>query len=120
MKLQAGMLDRRLVIKARAPGEDEGGQPNGEWSVVVCRPWANYRAPSGIGSINAERIEAGREVSSSMCSWRIRYRTDITAGMRAEETANGVTTIWDIKQVLPDRRFRQHVDLVCETGVSNG
>lgn len=115
MKLQAGMLDRRITIKRRAMTEDELGQTIGEWSITICRVWANYRAPTGMGSIGAERVAGGREISTNVCSWRIRYRTDILANDRVEE-ADG--TVWDIKQVLPDRRDRQHVDLVCETGAA--
>lgn len=115
--LAAGDLDRRITVKRRAPGEDEVGNPNGAWSITVCRPWANYRAPSGMGSIAAERVEAGREISTAACSWRIRYRTEILAGDRVEESDG---TIWDIKQVLPDRQGRVHVDLVCVTGASEG
>ncbi len=116
-RLASGDLDRRITVVQRAPDVDELGQPNGAWSITVCRPWANYMAPTGMGSIAAERVAGGREISTSQCSWRIRYRTDITAGMRVQEVDG---TVWDIKQVLPDRRFREHTDLVCETGASEG
>ena len=120
MPLNAGVLNRRITIK-RLPVDslDSFGQPNEAWEAVVT-VWAMFRAPNGMGVLRAERQQAGGEVQTSSCSWRVRYRADITPSMRAEETVAGVTTIWDIKQVLPDRAGREFIDLVCETGANEG
>lgn len=104
----------QLVIKARAAGEDAAGQPNGDWTTTVCTPWAHYVAPSGRAS--AERVASGAEVSVTHCSWRIRYRATVTAGMRVYHTHDGTTDVWEIRQVLPDLEQRDHLDLVCELG----
>ena len=112
--LAAGQLNRRLTIQLRASGQDAYGQPSGAWSDLAT-VYASYRAPTGM-SAAGESISGNREVSAAVCSWRIRYRTDITAGMRAVEG----TTVYDIRQVLPDIAKREHVDLVCEFGASEG
>lgn len=106
--------NRQIVVKSRAAGEDASGQPNGAWNVTVCSPWAHYMAPSGRAS--AERIDAGGEVSTTHCSWRIRYRAGLTAGMRVEHVIDATTEVWEIRQVLPDRERREFIDLVCEFG----
>jgi len=49
-------------------------------------------------------------------SIRIRYRSDITAGMRLMDGS----TVYDIQAVILDRQNKQYVDLVCQTGASNG
>jgi SPP1 family predicted phage head-tail adaptor len=105
---------RQIVIKSRAAGEDAAGQPNGAWSTTVCTSWASFMAPSGRAS--AEHVAGGAEVSVRYCSWRIRYRATVTAGMRVEHTHDGTTDVWEIRQVLPDLERRKHVDLVCELG----
>ena len=46
-------------------------------------------------------------------SIRIRYRTDLHAGMRVVHGA----TVYNIKAALPDFERQVHTDLVCE-GVS--
>lgn len=112
--MRAGELNRQITIKKKAPGEDAAGQPNGGFSIEVCQVRARYRAPTGFGLISAERVEGGAEVSGHQCVWRIRWRIDITAAMRVEESIGGLTTRWDIKQVLHDRERREWVDLVCE------
>jgi head-tail adaptor len=118
MKSAAGNLRRVITIKAPPTGQDAAGQPisdPAQWT-VVCTARAHYMATNGMGVIRAERQEAGIEVSTSSCSWRIRWRTGITPAMRVEETLSGVTRVWDIKQVLPDLQDRDFVDLVCQVG----
>ena len=69
-----------------------------------------------MGTINAERMEGGRELSVVQCSVRIRWRNDITADMRAKIDVDGTPTYFNIKQVIPDIAHRQYVDLVCVMG----
>lgn len=107
--LDAGQLNRRITIERRTAGQDAAGQPLTTWE-TVAQVWANFRAPSGAAS--AERLAADREASLTTYSVRIRYRTDITAGMRVTEAG----AVYDINQVIPDAAGRVHTDLVCTVG----
>jgi SPP1 family predicted phage head-tail adaptor len=109
--LPAGKLNRKLVIQQRDSGVDAAGQPIETFSTFAT-VYAWIRQPTG--SASAERITGGQEVSSGVFSARIRYRTDITAGMRAVENL----VVYDIKQVMPDVAGRHYTDLVLETGAS--
>ncbi len=107
MTLDAGSLNRRITIQKLGQMHDEWGSPipGAENWVEVAKPWASIKNLSGLGVIKADA-----QVSVVKTSIRIRYRTDITAGMRV---LHG-TTVYDIKAVLPDDAGREHVDLVCE------
>lgn len=102
--LRAGQLNRRVTLQRRATGQDAAGQPVSTWQDVAT-VWASVLTQNGL-----ESIKADRPVSQVKASIRIRWRTDIDAGMRAVLGA----TVYDIKAVLPDETKRQHVDLVCE------
>ncbi len=103
--MRAGDLNRRITIQRHGTSEDEWGTPLPAGWVDVCRPWASIRNLSGLGVIRADAQTA--VVKTSI---RIRYRTDVAAGMRV---LHG-TTVCDIKAVLPDEARREFVDLVCE------
>lgn len=92
MSLNAGSLNRQVSVQSRASGQDAAGQPNGAWAESFSC-WANYRAPTGLGSLSAERVSGGAELSTAACSWRIRFRTGVTAGMRvvATDAVRGAT-----------------------------
>ena len=107
--LRAGQLRDRITIQRRLSGGGLG-QPSNTWEDVLPGPiWANIRFGSG-----SEAIRAGQVASKAQASIRIRWRTGITAEMRA--VCDGVE--YAIKAVLPDRQRREYVDLVCE--VTNG
>ncbi|WCM88843.1 phage head closure protein [Acidovorax sp. NCPPB 3576] len=105
--LAAGSLNRRITIQKPGQLHDEWGSPipGSENWVEVAKPWASIKNLSGLGAIKADA-----QASVVKTSIRIRYRTDITAGMRALHGA----TVYDINAVLPDEARREHVDLVCE------
>lgn len=107
--INPGQLDRRVVIKTRSTTQDAAGQPADTWTTLAT-VWAHIKAPAGAAA--AERVSADRETSTAAYSIRIRYRTDITAGMRA---VHGSTT-FDIVQVVVDMARREHCDLVCVAG----
>ena len=107
--LNAGRLNRRVTIKSRSSTQDAAGQQVETWADVTT-VWGDIKAPAGAAA--AERLGADRETSTAAYSIRIRYRTDITAGMRAYE---GGTT-YDIAQVLPVVARREYCDLVCVAG----
>lgn len=100
----AGDYRNRLVIEKADTVQDEVGQPVPGW-VVVCRPWASIMKPTGI-----QVVRADAEASVVKASIRIRYRTNVAAGMRALHGGK----VYAIRAVLLDDQKREHVDLVCE------
>lgn len=108
--MQAGKLNSRVTIQRPGTAQDGTGQPIIAW-VDVATVWAHIVHKSGL-----EMIKADAPVSVVQASLRIRYRTDIDAGMRVVHGA----TVYDIRAVLPDAARRDFTDLVCTVGGSNG
>lgn len=102
--MRAGKLNSRITIQRQSTGVDEIGQPVTTWDDVAT-VWANIAHKSGL-----QTIKADAPVSVVQASIRIRYRTDIDAGMRV---VYGAAT-YDIRAVLPDVAGREYTDLVCE------
>lgn len=102
--MQAGRLRNKVKLQALADVQDELGQPVQTWADVAT-VWADIRTMGGI-----ESIKANASTSIIKASIRVRYRTDINAGMRVLHGS----TAYDIKAVLPDEGRKQYVDLVCE------
>ena len=107
MTLRAGDLCSQIVIQAPSTTQDEIGQPVLVWTDFAS-VWADIRMKSGL-----ETIKAGAVTSTVQASIRIRYRTDLTAGMRAVH--NGV--IYNITSVMPDVSRRVYTDLAVEVVV---
>ena len=108
--LAAGELRNLVQLQALTAGQDAAGQPAQVWSTYAA-VWADIRYLNGI-----EAIKAGAPASVSSCSIRIRYRAGVTA---AHRVVRG-TTVFDIQAVNPDPTGRKHLDLVAETGASQG
>lgn len=108
--MEAGKLNRRLRIEQRGEATDEGGSVIDGWTEVAT-VWANVRTLNG-----REFAVGGGQASQVTASIRIRYRTDLTAGMRA--ICDGI--VFNIVAVLPDVARREHVDLACTSGVNLG
>ena len=102
--MQAGRLNRRCVIQQPGTATDELGQPIPGWTDVAT-VWADIRHKSGL-----EAIKAGAPVSTVQTSIRIRYRSDVTAGMRVAHNL----VAYDIVAVMPDASGREFVDLACQ------
>lgn len=107
--MRAGDLNRRITIQRR--GEEKGawGSPKpgpANW-IDVATPWASIKTLSGLAAIKADA-----QASVAKVSIRVRWRTDLTAGMRVLH--GGV--VYDVQAVLPDVAGREYVDLVCEIG----
>ena len=103
--MNAGRLNTRITIEKRTAAVDAWGSPLPDaWAEVAC-VWSDFRHQSG-----SEAIRADAETSTVRASVRIRWRTDIDAGMRI--VAGGA--IYHIQAVLPDLKGRVFVDLVCE------
>ena len=111
--MRAGQRSELVQIQRRADGEDELGQPTVGWAKVTD-VWANILHRSGL-----ELIRADAPTSIVQASIRIPApaAAGVTPAMRVL-CADG--TAYNIKGVLPDRVKREFVDLVCETGASDG
>ena len=103
--MQAGRLNTRCVIQRRTGGTNDWGEPLPEGWETHATVWANVKHLSG-----SEAIKADAEVSTVRASIRIRYRSDITAGMRV---LIGLA-VYDIEAVLSDTARREFVDLACK------
>lgn len=101
--MQAGKLRDRVVILQRQSGSDALGQPSTTWQSLAIL-WAEVRFVSGI-----ETIKAGREISTSRASVRIRRRGNVSRQMRVR--IGGVE--YEIVDVVPsvDRAW---LTLICE------
>lgn len=102
--MQAGRLNRRCVLQTPSTATDEIGQPIPGWTDVAT-VWGDIRMKSGL-----ESIKAGAQVSVVAASIRIRYRSDVNAGMRVVHNL----VAYEIKAKLPDVSGREFLDLVCE------
>ena len=101
--MPAGKLKDRVTLLQRQSGQDALGQPLQTW-VDVTTTWADVRFVSGI-----ETIKAGREISTSRASVRIRRRGNVSRQMRVR--IGGVE--YEIVDVVPsvDRAW---LTLICE------
>ncbi|AVS91399.1 head-tail adaptor protein [Paracidovorax avenae] len=105
--MRAGDLNRRITIQRRGTATDSWGTPipGVENWIDVGRLWASIKTLSGLGTIKADA-----KASTIKTSIRVRWRTDLAAGMRVLYGG----TVYDVQAVLPDVAGREHVDLVCE------
>lgn len=101
MTLRAGQLRDKVVIQQKTSGTDPWGAPLPEAWADYASLWSNIRHLSGT-----ESIKAGADTSIVKASIRIRWREDITAGMRVLHGA----AVYDVEAVLPGAR-REYVDL---------
>ena len=102
--MRAGTLNSRVKIQQQSTDQDGAGQPLTTWSDVAT-VWADIRHVSGL-----QVVKADAQSSTVKASVRIRFRDDVTAGMRLLHE----TTIYSIAGVLPDLTKREYVDLVCQ------
>lgn len=98
--------NRKIRIEQDGEVQDASGAWVTGWQ-PVAEVWANVQ--HGTGS---EAIRGDASVSKVEASIRIRYRGDITAGMRVIVIGTG--SVYNITQVKPDLQALLSVDLVCE------
>ncbi|MFT3815442.1 MAG: phage head closure protein [Acidovorax sp.] len=103
--MQAGKLNKRVTIQQKGAATNSWGEPLPDAWEEVAKVWARILHQSGMASIKADA-----QTSVVKASVRVRYRTDLLAGMRV---LHG-TTVYLVRAVLPDEVRREHVDLVCE------
>lgn len=113
--MDAGQLNRRIVIQSRDAGTDAAGQPVNTWTTLAT-VWANVKGATGMASIRQSAAREGMAVEMNSYSFRIRFRTDIDASARVVFGGQN----YDIKQVRHDFAGREWTDLVCELGGNDG
>lgn len=102
--MDARNLNQRITLQQRSTMQDGAGQPLETWNAVAT-VWADIRHQSGL-----QALKGDADVSIVKASIRIRYRTDLDAGMRVLHGAN----VYAIAALLPDVAAKQYLDLVCE------
>jgi SPP1 family predicted phage head-tail adaptor len=115
MTLAAGSLNRQIVIQKRAAGVDALNMPNGTFADYVT-VWAWVRGETGMGTIRSG--QEGVAASINKYSYRIRFRTDISADMRIKDGSDYLDIVPG--GVVMDKAGREWTDLVCILGGSNG
>jgi SPP1 family predicted phage head-tail adaptor len=101
----AQTLNDLVTIQQPGTTRDALGQEVvGDWVPLDADVWANVKYLNGL-----QTIKADAQTSVVKVSIRLRYRTDIEAGMRAVFGS----TVFEIDAVLPDSR-KVYVDLVCK------
>lgn len=99
-----GQLNDRITIHRPTGAQGAWGAPEPVGWEEHAKVWCDFRFRSG-----SEFIRADADVSIVRASARIRWRTDIDAGMRVLYQGQ----VFDIEAVLPSSD-RKHIDLVCK------
>ena len=103
--MQAGKLNKRVTIEKPADATNAWDERVPDQWVEVGKAWASILHQSGLATIKADA-----QTSVVKASIRLRYRTDLAAGMRVLHGS----TVYAVHAVLPEEAKREHVDLVCE------
>lgn len=102
--MKAGALRTRVFIEQQSTTQDAVGQPVLIWTTLAT-VWAEVRYRRGLESIQADAM-----TSTVVARVRIRYRSDVHAGMRVRY--GGI--VYNITAVLPDVNSKDFLDLTCE------
>jgi SPP1 family predicted phage head-tail adaptor len=114
MGLRTGSLRYRVHLEqlvAGSPQQKPTGEPDLAWTEVET-VWADIRPLRGEALFRAQQVNSRVSVEID-----IRYRDDITSGMRVVHGA----TIYDIESVPPLRPVHGgRFTLSCSTGLNQG
>ena len=107
--MEARSLNHRITIQKLAETQDAAGQPGTDYVNLI--PTSDGKIAANIKHLSGmETIKANADTSAVKVSIRIRYRTDVTAEMRAVHGSN----VYQIKAVMQDMAGRHFTDLSCE------
>lgn len=101
-------LNRRIVIQSPPTGRDEYGQPSTTWTDVIA-VWAAIEPLRGNEYFAADRDNA--EVKTRI---RIRYRTGVDRTMRVKYVDAGVTTYFEILDIIHPKMAKVELQLMCK------
>ncbi|OZI32537.1 head-tail adaptor protein [Bordetella genomosp. 10] len=101
--MAAGSLNRRVRLQHPQQRENPANEADLEW-VEFASAWASIRHTSGL-----KALIAGADRPIVRASVRLRYRRDVSMGMRLVHGDDHYV----VEAVLPDEDRREYVDLVC-------
>jgi SPP1 family predicted phage head-tail adaptor len=110
-----GRLDKKITIQklvAGSPQQTGSGAPDVAWADLIS-VWAS------IEPVKGRELFAGQAFESEVTvRFRIRYRSDVTAGMRI--VCDG--KYYNITAVPPDTRHvrKAGLELMCTQGLNDG
>lgn len=104
-----GDLRHYLTLEQALRTPDAGGGATLSW-VQVATLWASVDAIGG-----GERETADRADARTRYKIRLRYRADVTAGMRFRQD----TRIFNIRTVQDEEGRRQWLTCACEEGAAS-
>jgi SPP1 family predicted phage head-tail adaptor len=110
--MQAGQMDRRVVLERPTSAPDGmGGTENG-WQASAA-VWAHFRYLRGGETVLAGRLEGRLTMVATILASS--YSRAVTPAWRLRDAREG--TIWNVRAVIPsdDRAF---IELTCESGVA--
>lgn len=112
--MRAGLLRHRIVIEQPVESRGAKGEVLVNW-VAVCSVWAEIQ-PMSVNALIAS--QAAQSKASVMI--KIRFRSGITAKMRARELpAGGVYPLEG--DPLPDKQSgKEYLTLACSRGINDG
>ena len=111
--MRAGSLRHIGTLQSRVETKDEStGALGVTWADFETGVRADIRYLGGLEALKADAPTAIRKASI-----RIRFRPGVVESMRFVETSGST---FDIKSIALDDTGARHIDLICETGASNG
>lgn len=111
MSIAAGLLDERVTLQQRATGLDALGQESGAWQDVAT-VWARVRTLKG-----RDLVAGGSEHATYDVVVRLRYRTDVAAGMRLLWAGQPLEIVGN---PVPVDGGREALDVFCSAGIRDG
>lgn len=90
--MDAGRLDRRIVLKTRKSGTNALGEPVDEWRTVAT-VWASVVPVS-----DGERWRAGETLASRLSRFTVRY-SEATAALDPRDQIEYDGRTWDIQGI---------------------
>lgn len=111
--MDAGNLDRRIVIEYTSTGQDDYGAPVQSWTELAT-VWAEVTDLSP--SRGAEALQQGLQVARNATRIRYRYRADVTSAMRIRELGAADATVRTLQIIAgPAEIGRQEFsEVLCE------
>lgn len=103
--MDAGRLDRRIVLKRRKTGANSYGEPVDQWSTLA------EVAASVIPVSDGERWRAGETLASKLCRFTIRWSARVSALDPRDQIEYG-GRVWDIQGVKEIGR-RQFLEITA-------
>ncbi|KVU27557.1 head-tail adaptor protein [Burkholderia ubonensis] len=104
--MEAGKFTERIEIERRTGATNENDEPLPDAWELQARVWADVRFVNGI-----EHVVSGAVRSTSVASFRIRYRREVNADMRVRY----LCALYDIVATLPNRA-KGYIDLSVKVG----